>query len=116
MSDEPRTVPDFLESQYKVDGETIKFDLARTANPVSMVGLLQGNTFKLIDENAQWLKKSQEDTLIYLNLNAYKADIESHEAFASKFISSIYFQTFGGSSGRTSFLFLIAFRINVDEI
>ena len=51
MSDEPRTVPDFLESQYKVDGETIKFDLARTANPVSMVGLLQGNTFKLIDED-----------------------------------------------------------------
>ena len=51
MSDEPRTVPDFLESQYKVDGETIKFDLARTANPVSMVGLLKGNTFKLIDED-----------------------------------------------------------------
>ena len=51
MSDEPRTVPDFLESQYKVNGETIKFDLARTANPVSMVGLLQGNTFKLIDED-----------------------------------------------------------------
>ena len=51
MSDEPRTVPDFLESQYRVDGETIKFDLARTANPVSMVGLLQGNTFKLIDED-----------------------------------------------------------------
>ena len=51
IRDEPRTVPDFLESQYKVDGETIKFDLARTANPVSMVGLLQGNTFKLIDED-----------------------------------------------------------------
>ncbi len=51
IRDEPRTVPNFLESQYKVDGETIKFDLARTANPVSMVGLLQGNTFKLIDED-----------------------------------------------------------------
>ena len=52
MSDEPRTVPDFMESQYKLNGETVKLDIARTANPVSMLGLLQGNTFKLIDEDA----------------------------------------------------------------
>jgi hypothetical protein len=52
MSDEPRTIPDFMESQYKLNGETVKLDIARTANPVSMLGLLQGNTFKLIDEDA----------------------------------------------------------------
>lgn len=51
MSDEPRTVPDFMESQYKLNGETVKLDIARTANPVSMLGLIKGNTFKLIDED-----------------------------------------------------------------
>ena len=51
MRDEPRTVPDFMESQYKLNGETVKLDIARTANPVSMLGLIQGNTFKLIDED-----------------------------------------------------------------
>ena len=38
------------------------------------------STFKLIDENAKWLKKSQDDKLIYLNMDAYTKDIESHEA------------------------------------
>jgi len=42
-------------------------------------------TFKLIDENAKWLKKSQDETIIYLNLNEYKNDIESHEIEAKKF-------------------------------
>ena len=51
MSNELRTVPDFLESQYKVNGEKVKLDLAKTANPVSMLGLITGNTFKLISEN-----------------------------------------------------------------
>ena len=51
IRDEPRTVPDFMESQYKLNGETVKLDIARTANPVSMLGLIQGNTFKLIDED-----------------------------------------------------------------
>ena len=51
MSNELRTVPNFLESQYKVNGEKVKLDLAKTANPVSMLGLITGNTFKLISEN-----------------------------------------------------------------
>jgi len=42
-------------------------------------------TFKLIDENAKWLKKSQDDSLIYLNLEAYQKDIANHEEAASKF-------------------------------
>ena len=52
IRDEPRTVPDFMESQYKLNGETVKLDIARTANPLSMLGLIKGNTFKLIDEDA----------------------------------------------------------------
>jgi carboxyl-terminal processing protease len=42
-------------------------------------------TFNLIDENAKWLKDSQDDTLVYLSYDAYKEDIESHEDVASKF-------------------------------
>jgi len=42
-------------------------------------------TFKLIDENAKWLKGSQDNTLIYLNLEAYENDITNHENTASKF-------------------------------
>lgn len=44
-------------------------------------------TFKLIDENAKWLKKSQDETIIYLNLNEYKNDIDSHEKEAKKYAS-----------------------------
>ncbi|WP_090120384.1 carboxy terminal-processing peptidase [Lutibacter oricola] len=41
--------------------------------------------FKLIDENAKWLKKSQDDSIIYLNYEAYKKDLKAHEDAASKF-------------------------------
>ena len=42
-------------------------------------------TFKLIDENAQWLKKSQDDTTAYLSMDAFEKDVERHENEASKF-------------------------------
>lgn len=45
------------------------------------------NTFKLIDENAKWLKNSQDDTLIYLSLDAYKKDIENNKNESLKFKS-----------------------------
>ncbi len=45
------------------------------------------NYFKLIDENAKWLKKSQDDTLVYLNYEAYKNDLESHNKTAEKYKS-----------------------------
>ncbi|WP_456376398.1 carboxy terminal-processing peptidase [Lutibacter sp.] len=41
--------------------------------------------FKLIDKNAKWLKKSQDDTLIYLNYKAYTNDLESHKAESLKY-------------------------------
>ncbi|HFS67928.1 MAG TPA: tail-specific protease [Flavobacteriia bacterium] len=41
--------------------------------------------FKLIDENAKWLKKNQEDKLVYLKLDAYKKDIDSHQEASKKF-------------------------------
>jgi len=89
----------YLEIGERDEKNALKFDKVPPANYTlwnnydnfdqvinnSKKRIATNETFKLIDENAKWLKKSQEDTLIYLNLNAYKADIESHEAFASKF-------------------------------
>lgn len=51
----------------------------------SKIRVSNNNTFKLIDENAQWVKNSQDDTIIYLNFDAYKTDIENHEKIAKKF-------------------------------
>lgn len=41
--------------------------------------------FKLIDDNAKWLKKSQDDSLIYLNYDSYKKDLEFHKKESDKF-------------------------------
>ena len=41
--------------------------------------------FRLIDEQAKWLKKSADDNLVYLNYAAYKKDLELHEKSAEKF-------------------------------
>jgi len=41
--------------------------------------------FKLIDKNAKWLKKSQDDTLIYLNYETYKNDLEAHKNESLKY-------------------------------
>lgn len=41
--------------------------------------------FKLIDSNAKWLKSSQDDTIIYLNLDAYKKDLENNKTQALQF-------------------------------
>jgi len=47
---------------------------------------ISNNTyFKLIDSNAKWLKSTQDDTLIYLNLKAYQKDLESHKKESLKF-------------------------------
>lgn len=41
--------------------------------------------FKLIDENAQWLKSSQDESLVYLNYEAYKNDLESRKNESLKY-------------------------------
>jgi carboxyl-terminal processing protease len=41
--------------------------------------------FKLIDQKAKWLKKNQDDKMVYLKLDAYKKDIETHQEIAKKF-------------------------------
>ena len=41
--------------------------------------------FKLIDENAKWLKSTQDESLVYLNLEDYKKDLESHKNESLKF-------------------------------
>jgi len=49
--------------------------------------IANNETFKLIDDNAKWLKKAQDDNIIYLDLASYKKDLENHEKKALKFKS-----------------------------
>ncbi len=53
----------------------------------------ENETFKLIDDNAKWLKKSQEDTTVFLNLTKYTNDIKSHKEKSSKYESINDFST-----------------------
>lgn len=41
--------------------------------------------FKLIDENAKWLKSAQDESLVYLNIEDYKNDLESHKNESLKY-------------------------------
>jgi len=41
--------------------------------------------FLLIDDNAKWLKKGQDDTTIYLNYDEYKNDLEQHSKESEQF-------------------------------
>ena len=41
--------------------------------------------FKLIDENAKWLKSSQDDSLVYLSYEAYKNDLEMRKNESLKY-------------------------------
>ncbi|PID68499.1 MAG: tail-specific protease, partial [Flavobacteriia bacterium] len=43
--------------------------------------------FRLIDDNARWLKKQQDDNIIPLNYEAFKQDIENSETQAKQFDS-----------------------------
>lgn len=41
--------------------------------------------FTLVDDNAKWLKKSQDDTMIHLNYKAYKEDLKKHQKNVKKY-------------------------------
>ena len=41
--------------------------------------------FRLIDENAKWLKEGQDDTLMHLKFNDYKSDIEKREKESNEY-------------------------------
>lgn len=41
--------------------------------------------FKLIDENAKWLKSSQDESLVYLNIEDYKNDLENRKNESLKY-------------------------------
>lgn len=65
-----------LWNNYQNFNQTVENSKKRIAN----------NTyFKLIDSNAKWLKKAQDDTLLYLSLDAYKNDLESHKNESLKY-------------------------------
>ncbi|WP_408672188.1 carboxy terminal-processing peptidase [Lutibacter sp.] len=65
-----------LWNNYENFNEAINNSKKRIAN---------NNYFKLINKNAKWLKKSQDDTLIYLNYDAYKNDLEYHKKESLKY-------------------------------
>ncbi|WP_456420900.1 carboxy terminal-processing peptidase [Lutibacter sp.] len=65
-----------LWNNYENFSQTINRSKKRVSN---------NNYFKLIDQNAKWLKKSQDDTVIYLNYNAYKKDLEYHKNQSLKY-------------------------------
>lgn len=41
--------------------------------------------FRLIDNHAKWLKKGQDDTMVYLNYDKYKEDLKSREEQGDQF-------------------------------
>lgn len=41
--------------------------------------------FQLIDENAKWLKSSQDESMVYLNYEAYKNDLENRKNESLKY-------------------------------
>lgn len=45
----------------------------------------KNSQFLLIDENAKWLKKGQDDTKIYLKYDDFKNDLEKHSKEGEKF-------------------------------
>lgn len=51
----------------------------------SRTRIMKDDYFNLINENAKWLKKNQEDKLIHLQLDAFKKDVKKHDEEAKKF-------------------------------
>lgn len=53
----------------------------------------KNSQFLLIDENAKWLKKGQDDTTIYLNYDEYKNDLEQHSKESDKYKGLYKYET-----------------------
>lgn len=51
----------------------------------SRIRVMDNPHFKLINENAKWLKKSSDDKLAFLSYNKFKEDIDNHNKEAEKF-------------------------------
>lgn len=51
----------------------------------SRIRVMDNPHFKLINENAKWLKKSSDDKLAFLSYNKFKEDIDKHNKEAEKF-------------------------------
>ncbi len=47
--------------------------------------IAENKYFKLIDKNSKWLRRAQDDTLVYLSLEAYENDLESHKNESLKY-------------------------------
>ena len=47
--------------------------------------MAKSDQLRLIDENAQWIKKSRDENMVSLNFEDYKADIEKRKLETKKF-------------------------------
>ncbi|MDY7395708.1 carboxy terminal-processing peptidase [Aureibaculum sp. 2210JD6-5] len=74
---------DKIESaEYKVWDGYSNFDEAVNNSKKRVV---ENEQFRLIDNNAKWLKEGQDDTTVYLNYEKYKEDLKNREEQGNKF-------------------------------
>ena len=57
----------------------------KTAITNSQKRVRDNSYFQLIENNAKWLKNTQDDTTVFLNYDAYTADLEKNKTEASKY-------------------------------
>ena len=69
-------------ADYKVWGKYENFDEV-VNNSKKRIG--SNPNFLLIDKNAKWLKEGQDDSLVYLNFDKYRKDIEKREKESEEF-------------------------------
>ncbi|WP_395361087.1 carboxy terminal-processing peptidase [Gaetbulibacter aestuarii] len=82
--DKPNPLPyDVIDpADYTPWGNYLDFDSAikRSKKRIS-----KNEQFKLIDENAKWVKNKIDETVFSLNYNTYKSDLEKNDQEAKKF-------------------------------
>lgn len=69
---------------YKNFNEVVENSINRVKN---------NKAFELVDDNAKWLKKGRDDSLVYLNFEKYKEDLRKREEEGKKYDSLLDFNT-----------------------
>ncbi len=80
--DNPLPWDKIKKANYKQWDKYSNFDDA-IANSIERIN--KNPQFMLIDSNAKWLKKGQDDTTIYLNYDSYKNDLSNHAKESKQF-------------------------------
>lgn len=88
--DNPLPWDKIKKANYKQWDKYSNFDDA-IANSIDRIN--KNPQFMLIDSNAKWLKKGQDDTTIYLNYEDYKKDLSLHSKESKKFRDLYKYET-----------------------